>query len=63
MQQRYLRILWAHERHLNDAAMLISTRTAKIKKQSMNRVKFGVNGKTPGVVLNMFAARVSGRYA
>jgi hypothetical protein len=43
--------------------MLISTRTAKIKKQSMNRSKFGVKGKTPSVVLNMFAARVSGRYA
>ena len=52
----------AQLRHLNEAAIENNTSKERIRNESINSVKFGVNGRTPGAVLNMFAARVSGAY-
>jgi len=48
--------------HLNKAATLATIRNPKRSRQSINLPKFGVKGRTPGEVLNMFDASASGRY-
>jgi len=54
---------WSQSAHLSKAKIDATTRKPRRNKHRTKRPKFGVKGKTPGVVLNMFDARANGKYS